>query len=84
MQSAVTRIANYVVSTYDGNQAALFLKKADPWVIAHAIAESGSVVTLESKVPANSKKAKIPNVCEHFDVQWSPMFEMLRELGLRL
>ena len=84
VQSALTQVADYVKSRYEPNQAADFLRGADPWVIAHAIAEGGSVVTLETKVSPSSTKAKIPNVCEHLGAAWTPMFEMLRELGLRL
>ena len=84
VQSALTRVADYVTSRYEPNQAADFLGGADPWVIAHAIAEGGSVVTLEEAVSATSKKAKIPNVCEHFHVDCASFFGMLRALGMRL
>ena len=84
VQSALTQVADYVTSRYEPNQAADFLRGADAWVIAHAIAEGGRVVTLETKVSPSSTKAKIPNVCERFDVEWIPMFEMLRELRMRL
>jgi hypothetical protein len=39
------------------------------------------VVTLETLVSANSSKAKIPNVCREFDVEYVDTFGMLRELG---
>ena len=84
VQSALTRIADHVTSRYEPNQAADFLKGADPWVIAHAIAEGGIVVTLETKVSPRSTKVKIPNISEQFGVPWIAMFEMLSELGLRL
>ena len=84
VQSDLTRIADHVTSRYEPNQAADFLKGADPWVIAHAIAEGGIVVTLETKVPPGSTKVKIPNICEHFGIAWTSMFEMLSALGLRL
>ena len=42
---------------------------ADPWVIAHALNENATVVTKEEKVTAlNSKKIKIPNVCDNFGI----------------
>ncbi len=84
VQSALTRVADYVTSRYEPNQAADFLRGADPWVIAHAITQGGRVVTLEEAVPATSKKAKIPNVCAHFHVECASFFETLRALGMRL
>ena len=56
---------------------------ADPWVIAHAMNESAIVVTKEEKVTAqNSKKIKIPNVCENLNIPWMNDFQMIKELGI--
>lgn len=57
---------------------------ADPWVIAHAINENATVVTKEEKVTAlNSKKIKIPNVCDNMGVRWINDFEFIHELGMK-
>lgn len=57
---------------------------ADPWVIAHAIKESAIVVTKEEKVTAlNSKKIKIPNVCENMGVDWITDYKMVEQLGIK-
>ncbi|TNF39740.1 MAG: DUF4411 family protein [Cytophagales bacterium] len=57
---------------------------ADPWVIAHAMAENAAVVTKEEKVTAaNAKRIKIPNVCESMAVRCIHDFEFLEELGVR-
>lgn len=57
---------------------------ADPWVIAHAMSENAIVVTKEEKVTAlNSKKVKIPNVCDNMKVSWINDFQLIHELGLR-
>ena len=40
---------------------------ADPFVVAQAKAMNYWVVTQESERP---RAAKIPNICEHFDVDW--------------
>ncbi|MBU1821958.1 MAG: DUF4411 family protein, partial [Bacteroidetes bacterium] len=57
---------------------------ADPWVIAHAMKEGATVVTKEEKVTAlNSKKIKIPNVCENMKVRWINDFELIHELGIQ-
>ena len=56
---------------------------ADPWVIAHAIAENACVVTKENKVTSSDKRVKIPNVCEKMGVRCITDFDMIRELGIR-
>ena len=57
---------------------------ADPWVIAHAINEEAVVVTKEEKVTAlNSKRIKIPNVCDNMNVSWMNDFQMIAELGIK-
>jgi Domain of unknown function (DUF4411) len=81
VQANFTRVADYVNQTYNTNQAALFLGKADAWLIAYAMAHGGSVVTLETKVVSTSTKAKIPNVCDHFAVSSIDRNELLRALG---
>lgn len=80
-QATFSSIANYVRATYEARRAADFLAKADPWVIAHAAAYGGAVVTLEARVPSNSSKIKIPNVCDHFNIRSMGLYQMLRELG---
>ena len=77
------RVSEYVQETYAQNQNQMrqFLAKADPWLIAHAIAGGGKVVTMEVRVPANSQKVKIPNVCDAFGVETLNTYQMLRELG---
>lgn len=80
-QAEFRRVSAYVQERYAQNQAREFLGKADPWLIAHAIASGGKVVTLEVKVPSDSKRVKIPNVCEFFGVEYLNTYQMLRELG---
>ena len=80
-QEAFRRVSDYVTETYAQNQARGFLDAADSWLIAHAIAGGGKVVTLEVKAPSESKRVKIPNVCEFFGVEYLNTYQMLRELG---
>ena len=83
VQEAVRSIIRYVIERYNDNQARRrFLARADPWVIAHAYAAGGSVVTLEARVRDDSQKVKIPNVCTHFGVRSVTTYQMLRELGV--
>jgi hypothetical protein len=83
-QKAVGEISEYVLKTYSKSEANAFLAKADPWVIAHALVGKGTVVTQEKHVPPNSQKAKIPNVCDHFNVPWIDTFKLLRDLNVQL
>ena len=84
VQAALREIANYVNGNFPASRAASFLGGADPWVIAHALATSGVVVTQEARVPLNSTKVKIPNVCTVFSVESMNTYRMLRELGVSL
>lgn len=56
---------------------------ADPWVIAHALAENATVVTKEEKVTArNAKRVKIPNVCDNMGIKWINDFDFIEEVGI--
>ena len=81
VQEALGGIADHVIGSYERNQAAQFLRGADPWLIAHVVAYGGSVATQETRVDASSKKVKIPNVCDVFGIESVNMFRMLRALG---
>jgi len=57
---------------------------ADPWVIAHAMYENATVVTKENKETAlNTKRIKIPNVCDNMGVRWINDFEFIQEIGIK-
>jgi hypothetical protein len=81
-QAAFVDISNHVVALPDKKQASIaaFLGGADPWLTAKAMTSGATVVTSERKVDANSKKIKIPNVCEDFSVDYIDSFELLRTL----
>lgn len=81
VQGVYGHIADHVQANYPSNQAAKFLRGADAWVIAHASITGGKVVTLEKRVPSNSTKPKIPNICDRFSIQTIDTYGMLRELG---
>lgn len=53
---------------------------ADPWVIAHAMAEKAIVVTTEMSA---SSKIKIPDVCRAYNIPWIPGFEFAKKIGVR-
>lgn len=60
-----------------------FLDGADPWIIAHAKALGGRIVTFEKPEP-NSKRVKIPDVAAEFGVKCINLWDMLTELKAQL
>ena len=57
---------------------------ADPWIIAHAINESATVVTKEERLMApNSNRIKIPNVCDNMEVYCINDFQFIQDLNIQ-
>ena len=56
---------------------------ADPYVIALAQENSGTVVTAELLAPANARLKKIPNVCQELNVRCIAPLELFQERGWR-
>jgi predicted nucleic acid-binding protein len=56
---------------------------ADPWVIAHAIAENAVVVTKEVPAGDHTPRVKIPDVCNALGVAWMNDFDFLDTIGVR-
>lgn len=82
------KISDYVEShpKWSDENKKKFLKGADSWVIAVAMAVNGIVVTQEKKIDDanNTKKVKIPNVAEHFGVETMDIFTYMRETNMIL
>jgi hypothetical protein len=57
-----------------------FMRGADPWLIATAMATGATVVTQEVFKRDILKKIHIPNVCELMGIPYMNTFEMLSEL----
>lgn len=53
-------------------------RNADPFVIARAAVEKRTVVTMELLKP---KAAKIPNICQHFNVKCLTLQEFMHDQG---
>jgi len=84
-QETVAEIVQYLFDgDYKPKNRDDFLAGADPWLIAKAKTLGATVVTSESYVPENSKKVKIPNICEAFSVEYIRTFEVLRNLKAKL
>ena len=60
-----------------------FLAKADPWLIAKAMAIGAIVVTQEGFVDPSSRKVKVPNICREFNVPCINTYTLLREVQAR-
>lgn len=60
--------------------------EADPWVVAHAKIRGAIVVTYEQRQNniKPTKPPKMPNVCEAFDVPWTPMLDFLAANNVRI
>lgn len=60
-----------------------FARGADGWLVAYARVTGAIVVTHERTDPKRRNKVPLPNVCEHFGVEYIDTFDMLRHLGFQ-
>lgn len=61
-----------------------FLRGADPFLIAHALAHGHTVVTHERLANTGQRnKIKIPAVCQQFSVPCITVFELLKSTGAK-
>src|SRR5262249_44724080 len=81
VQTAYRRVANHVAAEYSDKPHAIaeFLKGADGWLLAHAMATGGFAVTEELRNPYKSK-IKIPIVAKQLNCPWKSTPEMCKEL----
>jgi hypothetical protein len=85
--AALKKVTAYVFE--DGGRykpafAIHFVKGADPWIIAYAMAHKGVVVSQETDGQPTANRVRIPDVCEHFGVECIKVWDMLRKLEVRL
>jgi len=86
VQSHYSHIVDFINNHRDlfsESEITKFLDGADPWVIALAMAEQAIVVTHERFLNGPSRKIKIPNICEQFNIEYIDTYRMLRELRVR-
>jgi hypothetical protein len=81
VQKAYAQIAELVVHEprWKAHHVSKFLEDADPWIIAHAKALGGRVVTFEKSSP-QSAKPFIPDVAVKIDVKCICLWDVLSEL----
>ena len=78
-ENCYARVAEHVVQKNASHQAAEFMNGADPWLIAHALCEGGTVVTEETRGGAKLK-VKIPTVTKELGGRWCDLSDMLDKL----
>lgn len=85
VQERFAEIAQYVdeLPQAKDQYKAKFLGAADPWLIATAAVTGATVVSQETRAPANSTQVKIPNVCEDIGVSCITTYQLLNELEAR-
>ena len=85
IQQVYSEIARHVTNNprYTEPHKSKFLGKADPWLIATAKTLEATVVTQEVTVPEDSRKVKIPNICNEFEVDYCNTFELLEALDVK-
>jgi len=72
-----------MMGDYNAGNRDHFLAKADPWMIAKAETTGATVVSHESRLEPNTKKVKVPNICDQFNVHCISTFQLLRALRAR-
>lgn len=84
-----TEVQKCLRKIYDANPAHLRLvdstkgrSLADPWVIAHALAENATVVTKEAFEARPTKRPKIPNVCHNMGIGCINDFDFIRQTNI--
>ncbi|WP_299310818.1 DUF4411 family protein [uncultured Halomonas sp.] len=84
-QAVFADIADHVAthSSYQEPHVSSFLAGADPWLVAKAKAIGAQVVTNEARVGPGSKKVKVPNICDQFQVACLDTYDLLDTLRAR-
>ena len=85
--AAVTRLGSVVQWVQSANfredAKRDFLSKADPLLIAYALAHGSTLVSHEVHVEGERRKVKIPTVCRAVGVPCVRTFQMLKDDGAR-
>lgn len=83
--AAYTKVIDWVCldNSYSDAAKQKFASVADGWLIAYALAKDVCLVTNENK---RNKKGRvtIPDVCEHFGIEYINTYDMMRRIGITL
>jgi len=82
VQAFASKIGDYVYTNpqYYERHRARFSKGADPWLVAQAAIEGGTVVTREISQP-ECHAPKIPDLCIHFGVKFVSLIDLMKILA---
>ena len=73
---SITTVVNSL--DYSDAEKQRFFNSADYFLIASAMSVKATIVTHEKKVPEDSAKIKIPNICDAIGVDYIDLYQMLR------
>lgn len=77
-----TKIGDYLFGgRYKSRHALKFSRGADPWLIAQAMTDKGTVVTQESSQHPEAEVVRIPDVCHHYEVKCINLTRLFEELN---
>jgi hypothetical protein len=79
-QELVGKLSEFSLAKFGIAKTIEFTRGADLWLIARAKLDDGAVVTQES----DKKPVRIPTVCNQFGVPFKTIFQMNRELDIKL
>ena len=83
VQDIYARVAEWTVANNKPHVAQEFLRGADGWLIAHAIATPNACAVTEELRNKNTAKLKIPTVAKHHKLRCLATHEMCRALQAR-
>jgi hypothetical protein len=83
VQESAGEIGQFVIDNFARAYSDKFLEGADVWLVAHARAKGGSVVTHEAPAQVGDPRVKIPDVCNEYGINWESPYSMLRKLEAR-
>ena len=82
--SCYQQVSAWAMRSHEQRAVNEFLRVADSWIVAHALAYGWVVVTHEKSAPASKRRIKIPDACSEFGVECLNPFKMLEREGMRL
>lgn len=79
-RTVVAHVEAHRDAPYTDAAIAEFMRGADPWLIAYALANDHTIVTHEVLNPNIQRRVPIPNVCDALGVDWIGPYQALRTL----
>lgn len=82
VQAFASKIGDYVYSEprFYARHRKRFSEGADPWIIAQAAVDKGTVITREVSQPT-AHDPKIPDLCLYFEVKFMNLTDLIKTIG---